>query len=260
VPTFEQFVAALRDPSLRAGIGLVIEDSDAAALLTRQDWASDYYTRWLALFPEAAAAAAAPGASAPAPVPVSATAFAPQESAASPFGPPPTPWATPNRVSRIPSAAKVPLIVGGSLLGVILLVAIGLGVYRQVVLSAASSPTTSRSTTPADPSPTAKDNAVFYHGLTHSEYEVLEAVLAPQGRTLEQAVQGGATDAQLRTTFDKLSPSLTAGCAQAATVPGGFDDPRFRKSFIAGYEATQKATDDQAGVVFDAFAEYCKSS
>ena len=258
MPTFEQFVAALRDPSLRAGIGLVIEDSDAAALLTRQDWASDYYTRWLALFPAATAAAAAAPAAAPAPV--SAEVFAPQQGAASPFGPPPPAWTTPNRGPRIPSAAKVPLIIGGSLLAAVLLVAVGLGVYRQVVLSAASSPTAIRSTASADSSPSAKDDAVFYHGLTHPEYEVLEAVLAPQGRTLEEAVQGGATDAELRTTFDKLSPSLTAGCAQAATIPGGFDEPSFRKSFIAGYETTQKATDAQAGVVFDAFADYCKNS
>ncbi|MES1170485.1 MAG: hypothetical protein ABUL47_07345, partial [Leifsonia sp.] len=59
-PSFEQFVAALRDPAQRPGIGLAISDQDAAALLTNASWANDYYARWIELFPPATPAPTAP--------------------------------------------------------------------------------------------------------------------------------------------------------------------------------------------------------
>lgn len=255
MPTFDQFVAALRDPTLRGQIGLVIDDADAATLLSRQDWANDYYTKWLSLFPAAAAAAAASPASVPPSVPVSAGVFD-SPTTAPDYGPPPVVWATPEAASRTPSAAKVALIVVGSVVAACVLVAVGVGALRQFVLTDAGTTPATRSTTSAA-SPSATADAISFHGLTGTEYAVFEAVLIPQGHSLEEAVENGATDAQLRSTFDKLSVGFTTACAQSKSVPSGFENASFRHSFIAGYESTQKVTDEQAGAVYDALGDYC---
>ena len=48
-PSYEQFYAALADPSRRPLIGLVITDDDAWSLLENDEWARDYYDEWVAL-------------------------------------------------------------------------------------------------------------------------------------------------------------------------------------------------------------------
>ena len=47
--TFVQFVEALVEPEKRAGIGLVITDADAAALIGNKEWAENYFAQWVAL-------------------------------------------------------------------------------------------------------------------------------------------------------------------------------------------------------------------
>lgn len=50
-PSFEEFYAALADPSRRPLIGLVISDDDAWSLLENDEWARSYFDDWLALAP-----------------------------------------------------------------------------------------------------------------------------------------------------------------------------------------------------------------
>jgi len=48
-PSYEEFYAALADPSRRPLIGLVITDDDAWSLLENDEWAREYYDEWVAL-------------------------------------------------------------------------------------------------------------------------------------------------------------------------------------------------------------------
>lgn len=126
-PSFEQFVAALRDPSQRPAIGLVIGDADAASLLTNQDWAMDYFHKWLALFP-AATAATQPTAAFAAPEPAPVLTPAPQAAPESVRTPAPAISSAP-AVSNVPEASapatprgsRVPLLVVGTVLGAVVL-------------------------------------------------------------------------------------------------------------------------------------------
>lgn len=268
MPTFEQFVASLRDPSLRAGIGLVIDDTDAAALLTRQDWASDYFYRWLAMFPAAAAAAAAPPATAPPTAPVSAEVFASaapgavpdaaEQSTARLGAPDAQPWEAATRGPRIPSALRRPLLIVGSAVVVAALVAIGLSVYSTVIREAVAAAPIAQHSRPSGTATTGTTtNADYFHGLTRPEYDLLEAVLAPQGHTLEEAVSQGSTDSALRAMLTQASASLDRTCTQAESTPDGFDSSVLKASFIAGYKVAAKATDTQADATYAALAEYC---
>ena len=283
-PSFEQFVAALRDPALRSGIGLVIGDSDAAALLTRQDWANDYYYKWLALFPLAAAAAAATPAGIPASEPVAASVFdagAPPSSGPL-AGPPPLGaapvtrdplagrpaaggaplWQTAPAASRIPSSAKVPLIVGASVLGAVLVAVLGVTVGGGLITAAATSHPVALST-PSSVTPPATataDAEPDTHGLTREEYDLLEAVVAPSGHSVEEAVAHGTTDAELRVTADQLKVQLADTCTGASKVPQGFDNAAYKAAFIAGYSVQQKVTPEQATVIYTALAGYCRAT
>jgi hypothetical protein len=49
--TFEQFENALRDASLRPGIGLIINDEEAGALLSNAEWSTSYFEQWSAMTP-----------------------------------------------------------------------------------------------------------------------------------------------------------------------------------------------------------------
>lgn len=290
-PSFEQFVAALRDPEQRAGIGLSISEEDASTLLTRADWATDYYSRWIALFPAAAAepepepAPPAPPAVAPEPAVVPAAAvpaavvpaaFVPAAEApaatptTSPFGPPPgaaptasgygavdtQSWAPPPR--RKLSAARIAVITVLSLVALSVLA----GVLNEVLVVTRTSATTPGKTpAAAAPSPSAstdgKADPVVFHGLTQTEYDFLEAALAPQGHTLEQVVAQGADDAALHEIAVNAESSMGKTCRDGEALDNGFDNAAFRASFLAGYESAQKATPEQATKVYDTLAAYC---
>jgi hypothetical protein len=279
-PSFEQFVAALRDPSLRAGIGLVVDDADAAALLTRQDWASDYYHKWLALFPVAAAAAAAPPAAAP---PATAP---PAPSPAVVLTPPPAPttWQTAPAASRVPSRAKVPLVIAASVLGVLLLTAGAVGVYTGListtpvaqhssVSSGSSSGTSSGTSTgssagstagtgPSAPATTAAQNPAVgsdTHGLTPEEYQLMDAAAAPSGHSIEEEIAHGLSDAQLRSEADLFETQIKSTCTAAAAYPQGIENATFKASFIAGYAVQVHITTEQATAVYTALVNYCLS-
>lgn len=283
-PSFEQFVAALRDPAQRPGIGLSISDEDAAALLTNATWANDYYARWIELFPPAtpepalvatpAPAALVPAASVPA-------AFAAVEPAAptssspfgsSPFGPPPSgpstqaspyatadtlDWAAPRRRSTSP--ARIAII---AVLTVVTLAIIA-GVINEVVavtrapaVTAAHTPATVAPPSP-DPTTAASNDPIVFHGLTQTEYDLMEAILAPQGHSLEEAVAQGTNDAKLHQLAISTQAETAKSCTDGESLPNGFDDANFRAAFIAGYESTQKATAEQSAAVYDALAAYC---
>lgn len=284
-PSFDQFVAALRDPALRAQIGLSISDADADALVTRQDWANDYYYKWLAMFPAAVAAAAAAPAAERAPEPVAMSAFA-QTTAASPAAPPatgfaasppagvygappqsatrtaaPSTWQMGPAAPRIPSRAKVPLIVGGALVALVVLAVVGVNVYSGVVASSVGrAPLSAASHAPTDATDTSDDVPADTHGLTAREYRYVEVIIESENSTIPILVSKGMTDAKLRTLTDQLIVQSDPACSQSAQLSGGFDNAAFRASFIAGYVATTKVSSEAAGKVFDALAVYCHSA
>jgi hypothetical protein len=252
-PSFEQFVAALRDSTQRPGIGLSISDEDAAALLTRADWVNDYYSRWIALFP----------AEAPAAAPMT----APTAASSSPFGPPPA-TATTASFGFAPAAAPATATYASdrgaasrrlTIIGLWIVAGVINGVVTLTHASALTSTrppaaATSSSGTGGD---AGTDDPVVFHGLTQTEYGLLEAVLAPQGGSLEQAVAGGATDDDLRRLAAKEDSSTAKTCSDAKLLENGFDNATFRAGFLARYESVQKVTEEQAAKVFDAFAAYC---
>lgn len=238
-PSFEQFLGALRDPSQRAAIGLSIDDADAAALLTREDWATDYYDRWLALFPATTAPAAATD-----------------------FGPPPGAYPPQNaasttelgRTAEMPSGVKRLLIIGGSLIGAVLLVVIGVSVYSGVMAASVSHHTAAAGATTAAPASPLPDDL---HGLSAREYPLIESVFESEDRTIPGMVAQGMTDDRVRALADTIVPEADTACSTTAKLQGGFDDPTYKSSFIAGYVATSKVTPDKAAKVYDAIETYC---
>ncbi|MEO6116096.1 MAG: hypothetical protein ABIP33_06905 [Pseudolysinimonas sp.] len=258
-PSFDEFVAALRDPSLRASIGLSIGDDDAAALLTRHEWANDYYHQWLALFPAATAPAAAPPvAAAPPPAAAPASDFGPppQLAPASQFSTPPNQFAP--AASGMSSGLKRLLIIGGSVIGAVLLVVVGVSVYSGVVINAASHhPVTAGSSPSASASTPALPADL--HGLSAREYPLLEAVFESEDRTIPDMVTQGMTEDRLRSLADTVVPQAERACTNTANLQGGFNNPTYKASFIAGYIATSKVTPDKAAKVYDAIVQYCVS-
>lgn len=238
-PSFEQFVAALRDPSQRASIGLSISDSDAASLLTRQDWATDYYHQWLALFPAAGQAPAAVADFGPPP-----RVAAPQPYAdLTQFGSP----------ARVPSGLKRLLIIGGSAVGAVLLVVVGVSAYSAVVAGSVSHHSVAGSVTSASAAPLPDD----LHGLSAREYPLMEAVFESEDRTIPGMAAQGMTDDKLRTLTNTIVPEAERACTDTAKLQNGFDNPSYKASFIAGYISTSKVTPDKAAKVYQAIAEYC---
>jgi hypothetical protein len=258
-PTFEQFVAALQDASQRAAIGLTISDADAAALLTRQDWALDYYHQWLSLFP--ATASPAPAAEAtPAASPTPGAAATPGAEAtfgAAGFGPPPQPMSFTSQMnattlgspSRMSSGLKRLLIIGGSVLAAVVLVVVGVGVYSGVVANSVSH----HSATGSSSAPLPND----LHGLSAREYPLMEAVFESEGRTIPGMIASGMTTDRLRSLTDTIVTQADRACSAATSMQGGLDNPAYRQSFIAGYMSTAKVTADKAGMVYDAIEQYC---
>jgi hypothetical protein len=240
-PSFEQFVAALRDPSLRASIGLTISDGDAASLLTRQDWATDYYHQWLALFPAAKHAPAA----------------------AADFGPPPQIAAPPpyadltqfGSAARVPSGVKRLLIIGGSVVGAVLLVVVGVSAYAAVKAGSVSHHAVAGSSASASASAAPLPDDL--HGLSAREYPLMEAVFESEDRTIPGMVAQGMTDDKLGSLRDTIVPEAERACTEATRLRNGFDDPTYKASFIAGYVSTSKVTPDKAAKVYDAIAAYC---
>lgn len=239
-PTFEQFVSALRDPSQRASIGLSISDTDAAALLTRQEWATDYYHQWLATFPAAAT---------PAPVD-----YGPPPGAAAPRFP--TSTTQIGRAARLPSGVARLLIIGGSAVGAVLLVVGGVGAYSAVMAtSVAHHAVTSGSPTSTAATPLPDD----LHGLSAREYPLMESVFESEGRTIPDLAAQGMTDDRLRSLTDTILPQADKACTDASHLQNGFDNPAYKASFIAGYVTTSKVTPDKAAKVYEAIAAYCLS-
>jgi len=275
-PSFEQFVSALRDPSQRASIGLTISDADAAALLTRQDWATDYYHQWLAMFPTAAAEAQSAAASAtppagsadafgppPGAAPSSGAPYGAQQYGAQPYGAQPygaQPYGAAQygaatqlgSASRVPSGLKRLLIIGGSVIGAVLLIVVGVAVYSGIVAGSTSHPVVHTSTSAA-----AAPLPADLHGLSAREYPVIESVFESENRTIPEMVSQGMTDDRIRALADTVLPAADKACTQAKSTQDGFDDPKFKESFIDGYVSTSKATRDAAGKVYDAIVAYC---
>lgn len=245
-PSYEQFVAALHDPSQRAAIGLSISDPEAAALLTRQDWATDYYHQWLAMFPAA-------GAANPVAVPGPTSDFGPPPSA----GPTVAPFATTTTQfgapARVPSGVRRLLIIGGSAIGAVLLVVVGISVYSGITAASASHHVAAGSTRSASAAPLPDD----LHGLSAREYPLIEAVFESDDRTIPGMAAQGMTDDRLRSLADTIVPQADTACKVAAKLPKGFDDPSYRSSFVAGYVSTSKVSTDKADKVYDAIADYC---
>lgn len=240
-PSFEQFVSALRDPSQRASIGLSISDTDAAALLTRHEWAIDYYHQWLAMFPAVATAT-------PAPVD-----YGPPPGAATPqFATSTTPI---GRAARMPSGVARLLIIGGSAIGAVLLVVGGVSAYSAVMAASVSHHSVavgSPTSTAAVPLP---DDL---HGLTAREYPLMESVFESEDRTIPEMSAQGMTDDRLRSLADTILPQADKACTDAAHLQNGFDNPTYKASFIAGYVTTSKVTPDKAAKVYDAIASHCR--
>ncbi len=272
-PSFEQFVAALSDPALRASIGLSIGDADAAALLTNQDWAGDYYEKWIALFPVAAAtpAAAIPAAAAtaaamePAPAPIWASAY--PAASSDPFGPPPTlsvpaaepTWTSSPRASRRRGGVRTPILVVGSVVVVLALVVLGVNVVPSFFSSVQAGSKSITFSTKPTASATAAALPENTHGLTAREYPLIEAVLEAQGSSIPVLVAGGMTDTSLHTVSEQFLPVADQACAGAAKI-GGFGNATYRASFITGYTSTGKISAAAASTVYDAIARYCESS
>ena len=264
-PSFEQFVAALRDPAQRPGIRLSISDEDAGTLLTRADWANDYYSRWIALFPAAAAPAAVVPAAAVAPAAVVPAAAPPPS-----FGPPPSAapasafhlaavdppaWAAPPR-RRLPSAARIAII---AVVTIAALWAVA-GVINVVLATTHTAAATIASGPRATTSPPAAVLPDDLHGLSVREYPLMESVFESEDRTIPGMAAQGMTDDQLRTLTDTIVPQADKACTDTAGIQNGFDNPTYKASFIAGYITTSKVTPDKAAKVYDAIATYCLNS
>lgn len=272
-PSFEQFVAALHDPSQRTSIGLAISDADAAVLLTRADWANDYYSRWVALFP-VASAAHANAAAIQAPTAAALTSASPAAAFANPsvsdFGPPPRAVAsqfdvyssqlTPTR-SRMPRGLRTPLIIGVSVLVAVSLVVVGVAVYSGLMANAATqhAAEASHQAAGASPSTSADPLPADLHGLSAREYPLMEAVFESQDRTIPEMAAQGMTDDRIRTLTDTIVPEAETACTDAQRLQNGFDDPSYKSSFIAGYISTSHVTPDKAEAVYQAIADYCHS-
>jgi hypothetical protein len=264
-PSFEQFLAALRDPALRPGIRLSISDEDAATLLTRADWANDYYSRWIALFPAAAVAPAVVPAATPAPSygpppssppssPPSAVPSAVPSSAYGMASDAPAWAATPRR--RLPSAARIAII---AVVTIAALWAVA-GVVNVVLAATHASATAIANVPRAATSPSAVALPADLHGLSAREYPLVESVFESEDRTIPGMVAGGMTDDRLRSLADALVPQAEKACANTANLQNGFDNPTYKASFIAGYITTTHVTPDKAAMVYDGIARYCLGS
>ncbi len=144
----------------------------------------------------------------------------------------------------------------------LVVLSVAAGVINEVAaLTRAPLAASAKTPTVAPPSPDAstgdQNDPVVFHGLTQTEYDLMEAVLAPQGHTLEQAVANGTDDAELQRLAVSTESSTAKTCTDGEALDNGFHNATFRTSFIAGYEATQKATPAQAAAVYDALAAYC---
>ena len=218
-PSYEDFYAALADPSRRPVIGLVISDDDAWSLLENDEWARDYYTEWLALAPTDRSTDAAPPAP-PEPVPAEP---APPVLLVEPT---PAPAAVSAR-SGLPRWATAAIVVGAA---VVLLGAVGVGalVYTGVTAAGAGNGTTG-TTTPgpaagagADgddgdaPLPWEEDYVAPYSEADAAKY------LAIVGPLFESAAGAGASGSDLDESYllfgSSACVSLDAGFAEADVV------------------------------------------
>ena len=245
-PSFEQFVAALRDPTQRPGIRLAISDEDAATLLTRADWANDYYSRWIALFPAPAATPSPSFGPPPSVAPSPPDNFAAVDTPA---------WAaTPRR--RLPSAARIAII---AVVTIAALWAVA-GVINVVLAATHTAAATVRNGPRVATSPPAAALPDDLHGLSAREYPLMESVFESEDRTIPAMAAQGMTDDRLRSLTDTIVPEANTACTDTAGLQNGFDNPTYKASFIAGYVTTSKVTPDKAAKVYDAIAEYCLSS
>ena len=216
-PSYEDFYAALADPSRRPVIGLVISDDDAWSLLENDEWARDYYAEWLALAPTDRSTDAAPPAP-PEPVPAEpATPVLLVE-------PTPAPAAVPAR-SGLPRWATAAIVVGAA---VVLLGAVGVGalVYTGVTAAGAGNGTAD-TTTPGptagagadggdEPLPWEEDYVAPYSEAHAAKY------LAIVGPLFESAAGAGASGSDLDESYllfgSSACVSLDAGFAEADVV------------------------------------------
>ena len=227
-PSFEQFVSALQEPEQRAAIRLAISDSDAAALLTRDDWIREYYAQWIALFPaENPASAATAG----------------------------TATATAASVGGLSTGARVLLIV---------LVAACLGVATAALIlpTLTGAGRADLAASPSSATPTAAPTDA--DGLTAVQAEFLNAELAISDTSVTQLVAGGMTLPQLHDTADVLTGIADVECTAVAKTPAGFETPGAKDKFIAGLTQgitllgkTVTPTAAQAERVWSATVAYC---
>ena len=265
-PSYEQFLAALRDPAQRAGIRLIIDQSAAESLLSRSDWAADYYQQWIALFPSAAPAAVVPVLESPYGPPPTAAPSAPAAFSRDPSAASYTAQVWPDddagRIRR-PSRGRLAIIVLSALVGALLLVVAGFAIVSALprtpvsALSGSSAaPSTEPSTGPTAGADTDADQ-VFFHGLTRPEYDLLEATVEATGHSLEEGVAQGTTDAVIRALADQLDAQTAKICTSTKDIPNGFANTTYRSTFISGFETTSHADEAHAAAVYDAIEEYC---
>jgi hypothetical protein len=193
-PSFEQFDAALRTPERRAAIRLTITDADAASLLTRDDWAHEYYSQWVGMFP--------------------------------PDDPTAVPAASPAQQGGLGVGARV-LLVGlvVACIGVAtaaLIIPMLPGANRAANLTAAQSGST--------PSPAATDA----NGMTAAQAQFVNADLAISNSSISQLIAGGMTQQDLHEGVIMIMGIADLECTQVGKTPAGFDTPGAEDKFVAG--------------------------
>ena len=230
-PSFEQFVAALRAPEQRGSIRLAISDEDAASLMSRDDWARDYYAQWIGMFPAEPAE----------------TVTAVPASAAPPPG-------------GLGTGARV-LLVG------LVVVCIGVAATALIIPTLTGANRASHTTaanTASHSSATPSAAPTDANGFTSSQAEFVNAELAVSNTSISELVASGMTPQKLHDAADLVMSIADIECTVAAKTPSGFDTPGAKEKFITGLTQgvtmlgkTVTPTPAQADRIWTATAAYC---
>jgi len=209
-PSYEEFYAALADPSKRPLIGLVITDDDAWSLLENDEWARDYFDEWVALGEGTDAAEPTPSDAVPAAAPVLLVEPTPAPATADAGTPRPGPprWA-------------VAAIAGGA--AVVLLAAVGVGalVYNAVTAAGGDA---GASATPTPGADAADELMPWEEGYVapYSDSDAAEylAIVEP----LFGAKPSGSASSGSATSDDLAQSYLLFGSSACVSLEAGFPE------------------------------------
>ena len=259
-PSYEEFYAALADPSKRPLIGLLITDDDAWSLLENDEWARDYFDEWVALGEATDAAEPTPSDAVPAEVPAAEPGpVAEPQPAATPAAPPvllvePTPApATADAGTPRPGPPHwaVAAIAGGA--AVVLLAAVGVGalVYNAVTAAGGDA---GASATPTPGADAADDLMPWDEGYVapYSDSDAAKylAIVEP----LFGATPSGSASSGSATSDDLAQSYLLFGSSACVSLEAGFPEADIVGPIVDA--SAGKLTEAEGQTMIDAAKDY----